>query len=180
MGTAESVNGSQRPGQIAFRYIGEYRGSIIDHACKSWSSSPFGAQKPDHSDEPDTHGDDCLIYANDCDTLWSIPSWPWDSPLIPVTPSNTFAPLGSLPQSSSINGLTPWSRHQVILIPSDSMECPTCLANLIPSFLAYFCWFLWNQVTSLIFSPNLPSGTSPSQVVAWNNSLLDGICLMHA
>jgi len=70
--------------------------------------------------------------------------------------ANTFATLGSFPQSSSINALTPWWRHRLILIPSDPMEGPTCLANLIPSFLAHFCWLLWNQVTSLIFPPNRP------------------------
>ena len=150
----ESVDGSQRHGQIAFRYIGEYCGSIANHPCKSWSSSTFGAQK--------------LRSLSQAWYSWrwlpDICQWLWHSGQSVFTVglttntsdslihANTFATLGSLPQWSSIDPSTPWWRHQLILIPSDPMEGPTCLANLIPSFLVHFCWFLQYQV----FSTQIP------------------------
>ena len=80
-------------GQIAFRYIGEYRGSIANHPCKSWSSSTFGAQKLRSLSQawyswrwlPDIRQWLCHTLVN--------PSLLWDSPLIPVTPWYMPIPL---------------------------------------------------------------------------------------
>ncbi len=110
----ESVDGSQRHGQIAFRYIGEYCGSIIDHPCKSWSSSTFGAQK---LRSPSQAWYSWRWFPDICQWLWHTlvnPSLLWDSPLIPVTPWYMPIPLLHLPHFPNQVLLMPWLPDEAI------------------------------------------------------------------